>query len=164
MEIARRVGMPLKVAAKIDESDLDYFEHKIAPLLELPFVEFVGEIGEADKQAFLGKACALLFPIDWSEPFGLVMIEAMACGTPVVAWQGGLVSEVVTPGVSGFIVDSVDDAVEATLAAVKLDRSRCRDAFDQRFTAARMARDYVEVYEDVIASLPRMPKHHGQVA
>ena len=149
IEIARRAGLPLKIAAKIDEADRAYFDQEIAPLFELPFVEYIGEIGESEKQAFLGNARALLFPIDWNEPFGLVMIEAMACGTPIVAWPGGSVAEVMENGVTGFIVETIEDAVDATRAVGDLSRRRVRDVFDDRFTAARMARDYVAVYERV---------------
>lgn len=147
IEIARRTGMTLRVAAKVDDADRRYFETEIAPLFELPFVDYVGEIGEAEKQDFLGGATALLFPIDWREPFGLVMIEAMACGTPVVAWRGGSVDEVISDGVSGFVVEDLDESVDATYRAAMLDRRQCREAFEQRFTADRMARDYVRVYE-----------------
>jgi glycosyltransferase involved in cell wall biosynthesis len=150
IEIARRAGLPIRIAAKIDAADQSYFDEAIAPLFELPFVEYLGEIGEADKQAFLGGARALLFPIDWMEPFGLVMIEAMACGTPVIAWPGGSVTEVMEHGVSGFIVEAIDDAVEATCAIETLDRRRVREVFDRRFTVERMARDYVAVYETLV--------------
>ena len=150
VEIARRVGLPLRVAAKIDDADRAYFTERIAPLFELPFVEYVGEIDETGKQEFLGRARALLFPIDWSEPFGLVMIEAMACGTPTIAWRNGSVPEVVTDGLTGFIVDGLDAAVAATRAAAALDRRRIRTAFEARFSADRMARDYVAVYESLL--------------
>ena len=146
IEIARRAGLRLRVAAKIDAADRDYFEREIAPLFDEPFVEFIGEIDETQKADFLGGARALLFPIDWREPFGLVMIEAMACGTPVVAFRGGSVAEVITEGESGFVVDNLDDAVAATTQAIGLDRRRCRASFDARFTAARMASDYEAVY------------------
>jgi glycosyltransferase involved in cell wall biosynthesis len=149
VEIARRSGLPLRVAAKIDDSDRAYFDQEIAPLFEEPFVEYIGEIGEAEKPEFLGNARALLFPIDWMEPFGLVMIEAMACGTPVIAWPGGSVAEVMVDGVTGFIVEEIDDAVEATRQVGDLDRRRCREVFDDRFTVERMARDYVAVYESL---------------
>ncbi|MGE5835956.1 MAG: glycosyltransferase family 4 protein [Acidobacteriota bacterium] len=158
VEIARRSGLPLRVAAKIDEADRAYFDADIAPLFELPFVEYIGEIGEAEKQAFLGNARALLFPIDWMEPFGLVMIEAMACGTPVIAWPGGSVGEVMEDGVTGFIVNEIDDAVEATRRIGDLDRRRCREVFDDRFTVARMARDYVTVYESLISRNAEPPE------
>jgi len=147
VEIARRTGMTLRVAAKVDDADRRYFETEIAPLFDLPFVNYIGEISEAEKQQFLGGATALLFPIDWREPFGLVMIEAMACGTPVVAWRGGSVDEVISDGVSGFVVEELDEAVDATYRSAMLDRRQCRDEFERRFTADRMARNYVSVYE-----------------
>jgi len=158
VEIARRAGLPLRVAAKIDEADRVYFDTEIAPLFELPFVEYIGEIGEAEKQEFLGNARALLFPIDWMEPFGLVMIEAMACGTPVIAWPGGSVGEVLDDGVTGFIVNEIEDAVEATRRVGDLDRRRCREVFDDRFTVARMAHDYVAVYESLISRNAEPPE------
>jgi glycosyltransferase involved in cell wall biosynthesis len=150
IEIARRVGLPLRVAAKIDAADRAYFAEQIAPLFELPFVEYVGEIDEAGKQAFLGRARALLFPIDWCEPFGLVMTEAMACGTPVVAWRHGSVPEIMTDGVTGFIVEDIGAAVEATHRALTLDRASVRRVFEARFSAERMARDYVAVYQALL--------------
>lgn len=149
IEIARRLEMPLRIAAKVDPADTVYFEQCIRPLLDHPLVEYVGEIGEHEKGEFLGGATALLFPIDWPEPFGLVMIEAMACGTPVVAFRAGSVPEVLEPGVTGFIVDSVEAAVPAVRAAARLDRAACRTRFEQRFCAERMARDYVEVYQQL---------------
>jgi glycosyltransferase involved in cell wall biosynthesis len=152
IEIARRAGMKLKIAAKVDRADAAYFASEIEPLLGDPLIEFVGEIGDADKPAFLGGARALLFPIDWPEPFGLVMIEAMAAGTPVVAWRRGSTPEVIDEGRSGFLVDSVDEAVAAVAAAGRLDRAQVRAAFEQRFTADRMARDYVGLYERLIAA------------
>jgi glycosyltransferase involved in cell wall biosynthesis len=152
IEIARRTGMRLKIAAKVDRADRAYFDERIAPLLDDPMVEFVGEIGDADKAAFLGGARALLFPIDWPEPFGLVMIEAMAAGTPVIAWRCGSTAEVIDDGVSGFLVEDLDAAVAAVDAAGRLDRARVRAAFDARFTAERMARDYVRLYERLIAA------------
>ena len=147
IEIAGRVGMRLRIAAKIDAADREYFEDTIRPMFSLPYVEYLGEIGEHEKQELLGNATAVLFPIDWSEPFGLVMIEAMACGTPVVAWRRGSVPEVLENGVTGFLVESVDAAVAATERAAMLPRARCRAVFEKRFTAERMARDYVSVYE-----------------
>jgi glycosyltransferase involved in cell wall biosynthesis len=149
VEIAARVGMPLRVAAKVDRVDREYFKERIAPLFDAPFVEYVGEIGEREKTAFLGGAAALLFPIDWPEPFGLVMIEALACGTPVIAWRRGSVAEVIEHGRTGFIVESMDEAVAAVRAIGTIDRRACRAAFETRFTAARMAADYVSVYERV---------------
>ena len=152
IEVARRTGLPLRIAAKIDGVDEDYFERKIEPLLGAPHVEWIGEIGPNEKNEFLGHARALLFPIDWSEPFGLVMIEAMACGTPVIAYRSGSVPEVVTDGVSGFIVDDIDSAVAAVARLDEIDRSACRRNFEERFAVGRMARDYLRVYERLIAS------------
>jgi glycosyltransferase involved in cell wall biosynthesis len=150
IEIAHQVGIPIRIAAKVDRVDRDYFDSVIEPMLHHPLVEFVGEIGEDDKDEFLGDAQALLFPIDWPEPFGLVMIEAMACGTPVIAYRNGSVPEVMEEGRTGFIVEDLDDAVEAARRVPQLSRARCREIFEQRFTAARMARDYVDVYERLI--------------
>jgi glycosyltransferase involved in cell wall biosynthesis len=151
IEIARRIGMPLKIAAKVDEVDRRYFETSIAPLLREPCVEYVGEIGEGEKDDLLGNAYALLFPIDWPEPFGLVMIEALACGTPVIAYARGSVPEVIEDGVTGFIVTGLDDAIEAAERVGELDRRDCRQVFEERFTARRMAHDYVAVYENLRA-------------
>ena len=151
IEIAKRVGMPLKIAAKVDQVDKDYFDSAIAPLLHDSLVEFVGEIGDVEKDEFLGNASAVLFPIDWPEPFGLVMIEAMACGTPVVAYRGGAVPELVEPGQTGFIVESLEEAVEAVRRVGDLSRRRCREVFEKRFTATRMAHDYVQQFERLIA-------------
>lgn len=150
IEIARQVGMPIRVAAKVDPVDREYFEKVIRPLLADPLVDFVGEIGERDKRDFLGNAFALLFPIDWPEPFGLVVIEAMACGTPVIAFPGGSVPELIEDGVSGFIVDSVEDAALAVERVSTLRRESCRQTFLQRFTASRMAENYVELYRRLV--------------
>ncbi len=150
IEIAKRIGVPLKIAAKVDRVDRDYFEGVIEPLLRDPIVEFVGEIGEGEKDEFLGHAFALLFPIDWPEPFGLVMIEAMACGTPVIAYRQGSVPEVIEVGRTGFIVTGLEDAVAAARRVGDLNRARCREAFERRFTARRMAADYVRLYERLI--------------
>jgi glycosyltransferase involved in cell wall biosynthesis len=163
IEIARRVGMPLRIAAKIDRTDREYFECRIRPLFEEPFVEYLGEIGETEKNEFLGRAAALLFPIDWNEPFGLAMIEAMACGTPVVAWRGGSVQEVVTDGVTGYVVESLRDAVQATRRAAALSRRRCRALFERRFSVSRMARDYLRVYRS-LASRPAAGPHPAAAA
>jgi glycosyltransferase involved in cell wall biosynthesis len=152
IEIARLAGLPLKIAAKVDRADRDYFDRDIKALLDQPHVEYVGEIGEAEKQAFLGNARALLFPIDWEEPFGLVMIEAMACGTPVVAFRRGSVPEILEHGVNGFIVDSVEEAVGAVQRVASLSRTGCRARFDQRFTASRMTHDYLAVYRRLLNS------------
>ncbi len=148
--IARRVGIPLKIAAKVDRVDKDYFETVVEPLLHDPLVEFVGEIGDGEKDEFLGNAYALLFPIDWPEPFGLVMIEAMACGTPVIAYRHGAVPEVLEEGRTGFIVESLEEAVAAARRVPELSRARCRAVFDERFTSTRMAGDYLQVYEDLV--------------
>ena len=150
IRIARRVGMPIKIAAKVDLVDRAYFEDVIKPLLDDPGVEYVGEIGEGEKDDFLGHAWAFLFPIDWPEPFGLVMIESMACGTPVIAYPHGSVSEVMEDGVTGFVVNDVDDAVRAVERVNNLSRRRCRDVFEERFSVSRMARDYVTIYERVL--------------
>jgi glycosyltransferase involved in cell wall biosynthesis len=152
IEIARRAGMRLKIAAKLDAADRAYFKSEIEPLFRLPHVEYVGEIGESDKCEFLGQARALLFPIDWPEPFGLVMIEAMSCGTPCVAWREGSVPEIINEGVNGFIVDSIDDAVAAVHRTAGLDRERVRATFEQRFSAERMTREYLEIYRRLAAS------------
>jgi glycosyltransferase involved in cell wall biosynthesis len=146
IEIAKRVGLPLRIAAKVDAIDRQYFETVVEPLLRDPLIEYVGEIGDGEKQQFLGHARVLLFPIDWPEPFGLVMIEAMACGTPVIAFRGGSVPEVLEHARTGFIVDDLDDAVDATRRVGELSRQRCRETFEERFTASRMAHDYVELY------------------
>ncbi len=148
--IAKRLGMPLKIAAKVDKVDREYFVETIKPLLDNPFVEYIGEIGEKEKDEFLGDAHALLFPIDWPEPFGLVMIEAMACGTPVVAFRRGSVPEIMKDGVTGFIVDDVDTAVKAVERIPSLSRKACRQYFDEHFTASRMALDYLAVYRRLI--------------
>lgn len=149
--IATACGMPLRIAAKVDPADKDYFEDRIRPLLDHPLVEFIGEIGEADKSAFLGGATALLFPIDWPEPFGLVMIEAFACGLPVVAFAGGSVREVVDDGVTGFVVNSIDRAIHAVQHIDRIDRRACRAAFERRFTVSRMASRYVRIYRNLAA-------------
>ncbi len=147
IEIAERAGLPLRIAAKVDKADEAYWNEVIEPLIaRSPRVEFLGEINEAEKQRFLGEALALLFPIDWPEPFGLVMIEAMACGTPCIAFRAGSVSEVLDDGVSGFIVESVPEAVRAVGRIADLPRATVRGAFERRFTAARMARGYLDLY------------------
>src|SRR5207244_4455428 len=138
IDIARRAGIPLKIAAKVDLTDRAYFLDEVEPLLRQPDVEFIGEIGDAEKSEFLGNARALLFPIDWPEPFGLVMIEAMACGTPVIAWHCGSVPEVVEPGVTGAIVSSQDEAVAALKNLELFDRHRIRREFERRFSATAM--------------------------
>ncbi|MBU2166823.1 MAG: glycosyltransferase family 4 protein [Alphaproteobacteria bacterium] len=154
IEIATRLGMPLKIAAKVDPADAVYFETKILPLLDNPLVEFVGEIGDAAKSDFLGQADAFLFPIDWPEPFGLVMIEAMACGTPVVAYRCGAAPEVIEDGVTGYLVDDLDGAVAAVRKAVQLDRAAIRARFDQRFSSTAMAHRYLDIYRGLLAHAP----------
>jgi glycosyltransferase involved in cell wall biosynthesis len=148
--IAKALGMPLKIAAKVDPADRTYFEEEIEPLLDHPLIDFIGEIGDGQKPAFLGDAAALLFPIDWPEPFGLVMIEAMACGTPVVAFDCGSVPEVIEDGLTGFIVEDKDAAVHAVRRAVKLDRRRIHAQFELRFSAIAMARRYLDLYEEAV--------------
>jgi glycosyltransferase involved in cell wall biosynthesis len=150
IRIARALGIPLKIAAKIDKADEAYFREKIAPLLKEPGVEFIGEINERSKTEFLGEAYALLFPIDWPEPFGLVMIEAMACGTPVLAFRHGSVSEIIDQGVTGVIVDTVGEAVRMLPRVIALDRRSIRRRFEQRFSSARMAKDYISVYRSLL--------------
>jgi glycosyltransferase involved in cell wall biosynthesis len=151
IQIARKLKIPLKMAAKVDDVDREYFEQKIKPMLAGDGVEFIGEIGEQQKQAFLGNALALLFPIDWPEPFGLVMIEAMACGTPVLAFGEGSVPEVIDDGVSGIIVNSVAEAVAGFPELIALDRKTVRRDFEERFTVKRMAEDYVALYRSLLA-------------
>jgi len=150
IKIAKQAQIPLKIAAKVDPVDKDYFENAVKPLLRHPLVEFVGEIGDGEKDEFLGNAYALLLPIDWPEPFGLVMIEAMACGTPVIARRRGAVPEVMEEGHTGFIVRNLEEAVEAVRRVPELNRKRCREFFEKRFTATRMAHDYLRVYERLI--------------
>jgi glycosyltransferase involved in cell wall biosynthesis len=151
IEIARRTGRRLKIAAKVDKVDRRYFNKTIKPLLDHPLIEYLGEVGQRDKNELLGGAAGLLFPIDWPEPFGLVMIEALACGTPVLAFRRGSVPEVIADGVSGFIVEEMEAAVAAVEKLVRLDRRRCRQEFERRFTAARMADDYMRFYARVMA-------------
>jgi glycosyltransferase involved in cell wall biosynthesis len=152
IEIAKRVGMPLKIAAKIDAADQHYYEQVVEPLLDHPLVEFIGEISGREKSDFLGHASAVLFPIDWPEPFGLVMIEAMACGTPVIAFRAGSVPEIMKEGVTGFVVDDVEEAARAVQNVVKVDRAGCRAYFEHRFSAAVMADAYLDVYRDIVVS------------
>jgi glycosyltransferase involved in cell wall biosynthesis len=158
IEIAKRLNMPLKIAAKVDATDSAYYEREIKHLLNTPNVEFVGEINEQQKGEFLGNAYAYLFPIDWPEPFGLTMIESMACGTPTIAFRRGSVPEVITNGVSGFIVDTLDDAVNAVRQAVTLDRAACRAEFMKRFSASKMAQQYAKLYEATVAAKSGVPE------
>jgi glycosyltransferase involved in cell wall biosynthesis len=156
IEIAERSGVPLKIAAKVDKVDRDYWRERIEPMVRRSrLVEYVGEIGDDEKAAFLGNASAIVFPIDWPEPFGLVMIEAMACGTPVIAFRCGSVPEIVDPGTTGFVVGTVDEAVAAVARIGELDRGRIRRVFERRFSAHRMAADYEDVYA-ALASADRI--------
>ena len=150
--IARALGIPLKIAAKVDHVDEVYFRTQIEPLLAGGGVEFIGEINDQQKSQFLGGAQALLFPIDWPEPFGLAMIEAMACGTPVLAFRCGSVPEIIENGLTGAIVDSMEEAIAALPLVIALDRRKVRQRFEQRFSATRMAKDYVRVYHKLLAS------------
>ena len=155
IEVARHAGVPLKIAAKIDRTDRDYFDNVVKPLLAGARVEFIGEIGEAEKQEFLGGALALLFPVDWPEPFGLVMIEALACGTPIIARPCGSVPEIVRDGVTGFISSSVDDLAAAVKKIRDISRRQCREEFERRFTAEVMTANYERIYYH-LASVSRV--------
>ncbi|HEY6820673.1 MAG TPA: glycosyltransferase family 4 protein [Burkholderiales bacterium] len=157
IEIAKAAGVRLRVAAKIDAADSRYYRQRVVPLLGDPLIEYVGEVDEKDKGAFLGNARALLFPIDWPEPFGLAMIEAMSCGTPVIAWPHGSVPEIVEHGVTGYVINSVDDAVSAVQKVDRLDRDQVRMRFEERFSAARMAHDYLEVYGALVGKRSVQP-------
>jgi glycosyltransferase involved in cell wall biosynthesis len=150
IEIAKRAGLELRIAAKVDRVDQEYFDTVVRHLLDHPLIEYVGEIREAEKSEFLGNASALLFPIDWPEPFGLVMIEAFACGTPVIARNLGSVPEVMEHGTTGFVVRNVDEAVSAVKEVPSLSRKRCREVFEERFTVSRMAEDYLTIYQRLI--------------
>lgn len=151
IEIAKAAGVPLKIAAKIDKADQEYFETVIQPMLDNTQVEFIGEIGYPAKSEFLGNAIALLFPIAWPEPFGIVMIEAMACGTPIIAYPFGSVPEVVEDGISGYVVSDQTSAVQAIRNIGKLDRKNVRKHFEQHFTSDRMALDYLKIYERIVS-------------
>src|SRR5688572_29332582 len=147
IEIAKRVGIPLRIAAKVDPVDREYFETQIVPLLDHPLIEFLGEIGDAEKADFLGDAAAVLCTYDWPEPFGIVLIEALACGTPVFAYRRGSIPEIVEDGVTGFICDSLDEMVTKIDRLPLIKRQRCRESFQARFTVERMVKDYLAVYE-----------------
>jgi glycosyltransferase involved in cell wall biosynthesis len=150
IEIARTAGIPLKIAAKVDKVDEAYFRESIEPLLRQPGIEYIGEINEREKTEFLGEALALLFPIDWPEPFGLSMIEAMACGTPVLAFRRGSVKEVIDHGITGMVVDTMTEAVRMLPQVLRLDRRAVRRQFEERFSATRMAKDYLSVYRSLL--------------
>ncbi len=164
IEIARRAGVPLAIAAKVDKVDRSYYKSWIKPLLKDPLVEFLGEIGEDQKGAFLGDAMALLFPADWPEPFGLAMIEAMANGTPVIAFRRGSIPEVVDHGTTGFVVDTVEEAAAAVSLAGKLDRTAVRQRFERRFSVERMAHDYVALYRRQIGHGADLPARAAATA
>jgi len=164
IEIARALGVPLKIAAKVDKADATYFDETIRPMLDGPGVEYIGEINDAQKNAFLGEALALLLPIDWPEPFGLVMIEAMACGTPVLAFRRGSVPEIIDDGVTGRIVDTVKEAMAALPQVLAMDRRMVRRRFEERFTAERMARNYVNVYRDLLQKAPAIESEESTLA
>jgi glycosyltransferase involved in cell wall biosynthesis len=162
IEIAKRANMPLKIAAKVDDVDRQYFDAEIRPILDHALIDFVGEVGDAEKDRLVGNAYALLFPIDWPEPFGLVMIESLACGTPVIAYGGGSVPEIIDDGSTGFIVDSVESSVRALEKIQYIDRRLCRQVFEERFSAARMTRDYLTVYEKLCETKTRAtPRRHS---
>lgn len=158
IEMAIKTGQKLRIAAKVDRVDREFFEVKIKPWLDHPLIEFIGEVNEVQKNEFLGNAKALLFPINWPEPFGLVMIEAMACGTPVIAFPRGSVPEVMEDGVSGFMVHNVEEAVTVLAGIDQFDRAGCRRYFESRFTSRKMAQGYMSLYEREIAGLSRMPQ------
>ena len=158
IEVARQIGIPLKIAAKVDVVDQDYYEAVVKPKLSPPDVEYIGEINEHEKSEFLGNAMALLFTIDWPEPFGLAMIESMACGTPVVTRPCGSVPEIINPGVSGYIANSVDELVACLRQAIELPRAGVRAEFDRRFTVTKMAEAYERVYARLIAATKAKPR------
>ena len=163
IRIAQALGIPIKIAAKIDKVDEAYFRAAIAPLFNQPGVEYVGEIDERAKSGFLGEASALLFPVDWPEPFGLSMIEAMACGTPVLAFRCGSVPEIIDPGITGHIVRTVDEATKMLPPVLTLDRRKVRQQFEQRFTATRMAKEYVQVYRSSLKR-PLLPERSAVIS
>src|SRR5262245_44497963 len=158
IEIAIKSNMALRIAAKVDEVDMDYFIRSAQPIMNDPMIEFMGEIAEKDKSEFLGNATALLFPIVWPEPFGLVMIEAMSCGTPVIAYGNGSVPEIVRNGINGYIVDNQEQAIAAVQKITELDRRKCRQDFVERFSIERMASDYIELYEHILENDRRYAK------
>jgi glycosyltransferase involved in cell wall biosynthesis len=150
IEIAKRTGIPLRIAAKVDPMDREYFHAEIEPLLSHPLVEYLGEITDAEKNEFLGQAMALVCPYDWPEPFGLVLIEALACGTPVLAYRRGSIPELIEDNVTGFICEGVDTMAAAVQRVSEIDRQRCRSTFEERFSASRMAQDYIRVYQQLL--------------
>lgn len=164
ISIARALGIPLKIAAKVDRADAAYFKTEIEPLLKGGGVEFIGEINDHQKTQFLGDAQALLFPVDWPEPFGLSMIEAMACGTPVLAFRCGSVPEIVEDGITGAVVETVDEAIAALPRVIALDRKKVRQRFEQRFSATRMAKDYVSIYRSLLATSAKREQQEIELA
>jgi glycosyltransferase involved in cell wall biosynthesis len=160
IQLAKRTGLPLRIAAKVDPADRDYYNSEIEPLLDHPLIEFIGEISDQEKNAFVGNALALVCPYDWPEPFGLVLIEALACGTPVLAYRRGSIPEIIEDGETGFVCENLGEMVEVTGRITTIDRRRCRAAFEERFTADRMARDYVALYERILDAhaVPRVLK------
>ena len=164
IEIAKRVGMPLRIAAKVDPVDREYFETQVAPLLEYPLVEYVGEITDAEKCDFLGEAAAVLCTYDWPEPFGIVLIEALACGTPVFAYRRGSIPEIIDDGVTGFICDNLNEMVAAMDRLPLIQRQRCRDSFEARFTVRRMAEDYFALYERIAAPARSRASVNGRLS
>lgn len=164
IDLAKRSGIPLKIAAKIAKYDQEYYEREIKPLMDHPLVEFIGEIGDHEKSDFLGNALATLFPIDWCEPFGLVMIESMACGTPVIAYALGSVPEIIEEGKNGFIVQSQEEALRAIQKVDTISRKKCRESFEDRFSAERMAKDYLAIYEQLVTGGQQTAASHPQQA
>ena len=162
IEIAKRVGMPLRMAAKVDALDRQYFETQIAPLLDHPLIEYLGEITDEEKSDFLGNAAAVLCPYDWPEPFGIVLIEALACGTPVVAYRRGSIPEIIEDGVTGFICDNLEEMVAAVDRLPLIQRHQCRNSFAARFTVKRMVQDYVALYERMAAAVRPMALINGR--
>ncbi|OVE75319.1 glycosyl transferase, partial [bacterium F11] len=165
IKIALEMKTPIKIAAKVDQVDKTYFHDEIEPLLKNTYVEYIGEIGEGEKEDFLSNAIALLFPIDWPEPFGLAMIEAMACGVPVIAYRRGSVPEIIEEGVTGYIVDTFEEAIKAAQKVGSIDRQKCRQKFEEKFTADRMAQDYISTYEKIIRDkeVKKRPNQNFQV-
>jgi glycosyltransferase involved in cell wall biosynthesis len=152
IEIAKRVGIPLRIAAKVDPTDQQYFHTEIEPLLSDPLIEYLGEITDAEKHEFLGHAMALVCPYDWPEPFGLVLIEALACGTPVLAYRRGSIPEIIEDRATGFVCEGLDEMTAAIQRIPEIDRRRCRWTFEQRFSVERMAQDYLQVYEQALGN------------
>lgn len=160
IQLAKRAGLPLRIAAKVDPADREYYRSEIEPMLDHPLIEFIGEISDQEKNEFVGNALALVCPYDWPEPFGLVLIEALACGTPVLAYRRGSIPEIIEDGVTGFVCESLPEMVESIGRIKTIDRRQCRAAFEERFTAARMAHDYITLYERVLDAyaVPAGPK------